>query len=221
MSRSVRFGAVIVLAMLVAGSTLLALAMRVYPGGTELDRNCVGHSFWFNFLCDLTGERALNGAANNGHSLARAAMVAFSVGLCAFWLILPAEFPGHKAIAAIIRLAGTISVAGFLTVPIADGSLHAVAVFTAAVPGVIAAFVGLVATLRFVRYKLLLGAAFGSLAAAAIDSILYAQRVMNDYRSCPPALPVFQRLTLLFVLLWAATTALRALRRPPIVRNAA
>ena len=51
------------------------------------------------------------------------------------------------------------------------------------------------------------------MAATIIDSILYAQRVMNDYRTCPPALPVFQRLTLIFVLAWGATTALRVLRR--------
>jgi hypothetical protein len=35
---------------------------------------------------------------------------------------------------------------------------------------------------------------------------------MDDFRSCPPALPVFQRLTMLFVLVWAGTTALRVLR---------
>ena len=219
--RPIRYGAAIVLAMMVTGLTLLALAMYVYPGGTELDRHCVGHSFWFNFLCDLMGERALNGSFNPGHSLARAAMAAFSVGLCAFWLILPAEFARHRATAATIRVAGAISVAGFLAVPIASGPLHAIAVFTAAVPGVIAGSVGLAATLRYVRYKLPLAAACGSIGAATVDSILYAQRVINDYRSCPPALPVFQRLTLLFVLLWAATTALRAFRPSPIVQNGA
>jgi hypothetical protein len=220
--RSLRLGAVIVLAMAAASITCLVLAMHHYPGGTELDRHSVGHSFWFNFLCDLTGERALNGAPNaTSRGLARAAMAALSVGLGAFWLILPAEFPGHRIAATVIRVAGTISVLGFFAVPVANGPWHAVAIFAAAVPGVLAASVGVVATVRYVNDGLLLGAAFGSMAAAAIDSILYAQRVVNDYRTCPPALPVFQRLTLLFVLAWGATTALRVLRqsstplRPP------
>lgn len=208
-----RLGAAIVLAMMVVGLTLLALAMHRYPGGTEIDPHCVGHSFWLNFLCDLTGDRALNGASNAaGRGVARAAMAAFSIGLGAFWLILPAEFPEHRALAAIVRVAGAVSVLGFLAVPVAEGPLHAVAVFAASVPGVLAAIVGLVATVRYVRDKLLLFAAFGAIAAATVDSILYARRVMDDFRSCPPALPVFQRLTMLFVLVWAGTTALRVLR---------
>src|SRR3954452_18630392 len=116
--RLLRLGGVIVLAMMVVGLTLLALAMHHYPGGTELDRHFVGHSFWFNLLCDLTGDRALNGASNGpSRGYARGAMAAFSVGLGAFWMILPAEFPRHRRLAVAIRVGGAISVAGFLLVP--------------------------------------------------------------------------------------------------------
>src|SRR5438552_3783881 len=111
--RSRRLGAVVVLAAMVVGLTSLALAMQRYAGGTELDRHTVGHSFWFNFLCDIAGDRALNGAANPGGAFGRAAMAAFSVGLGAFWLILPAEFPRHRALGAIVRVGGSISVLGF------------------------------------------------------------------------------------------------------------
>jgi hypothetical protein len=211
--RSLRAGAAVVLGMGVVGSTLLVLAMNRYPGGTELDPHCVGHSFWFNFLCDLTSETALNGASNAaGSALGRAGMAAFSVGLGAFWLILPAEFPGHRAIAVVVRTAGAVSVAGFLSVPFSGGAWHAVAVFAAAGPGVLAAILGLGATIRYVRDNLVLGAAVASIAAATIDSVLYARRVSDGFRSCPPALPVFQRLTTLFVLLWAGATAWRVWR---------
>ncbi len=212
-----RLGAVIVLAAMLTGLTLLVLAMRRYPGGTELDPHTVGHSFWLNFLCDLTGSIALNGAPNPASGFARAAMATFSVGMGAFWLILPAEFPAHRVVGAVVRITGAISALGFLAVPIAPGPWHAVAVFAAAGPGVLAAALGAAATVRYVRDKVLLGAAFASIAVATIDSILYAQRVMDDYRRCPPALPVFQRLTLLFVLAWAAATAVRALRAAPIL----
>jgi hypothetical protein len=208
--RSRRLGAAIVLAAIVVGGTLLVLAMGRYPGGTELDRHTAGHSFWFNFLCDLTSDRAINGAPNGGGAFARAAMAVFSVGMGAFWLILPAEFPRHRTIGAIVRVSGAVSALGFLAVPAAAGPWHPVAVFAAAVFGVLAAALGFAATVRYVRYKPLLGAALGSIAAATADSILYAQRVADDYRSCPPALPVVQRLTLLFVLAWAGITALRA-----------
>jgi hypothetical protein len=200
--------------MLVSG-VALALAMHVYPGGTELDRHSVGHSFWFNLLCDLTGDRALNGAANLGRGYALAAMAAFSVGLAAFWLILPAEFPERRALARVVRVGGALSVTGFLLVPVATGGLaHAVVVFLAAVPGVVAAAAGFVATLRYVKHKALVGAAVGSIAAATLDSLLYAHRVMNDFHTVPPAMPVFQRLTTLFVFAWAGATALRAVAAP-------
>ncbi|HEX4403792.1 MAG TPA: hypothetical protein VH560_03120 [Polyangia bacterium] len=214
-----RLGGTIVLAMIVVGCALLALAMHRYPGGTEIDRHCVGHSFWLNFLCDLTGEQALNGAPNGGHVFARAAMMAFAFGMGAFWLILPAEFSGHRVVAAVVRVGGALSVLGFLSVPIAPGPWHAVAVFMAAIPGVIAAGVSLYATVRFVDDRLLMGGAIASLAATVVDSVLYAARVMDDYRSCPPSLPVFQRLTLIFVLVWAGTTALRAIRPTVDVRS--
>jgi hypothetical protein len=199
--------------MMLTSGAALALAMHLYPGGTELDRHSVGHSFWFNLLCDLTGDRALNGAANVGRSYGRAAMAAFAVGLAAFWLILPAEFPDRRVLARVVRVGGALSVTGFLLVPVMTGGLsHAVVVFLAAVPGVIAAAASFVATLRYVKHKALVGAAIGSIAAATIDSLLYAHRVMNDFHTVPSAMPVFQRLTLLFVFAWAGATALRAVK---------
>jgi hypothetical protein len=211
--RSRRLYAAIVLAAVVSGVTLLALAMHQYPGGTELDRQSIGHSFWFNFLCDIASERALNGARNPGNAFGRAAMLVFAVGMGAFWMILPAEFPGHRALAVIVRVGGTISVLGFIASPIVSRApWHALAVFAAAVPGVLAAVMGVAATVRYVSNKLLLSVAVGSIASATLASILYAQRVADGFRSCPPALPGAQRFTLLFVLAWATTVALRAFR---------
>ena len=212
-SRALRLGAAVVFATMAVGVILLGLAMIRYPGGTEIDPRTGGHSFWLNLLCDLTGERALNGASNlAGRGFARAGMAAFSVGMGAFWLILPAEFPEHRATAATVRVAGAVSALGFLAVPIAPGAWHPVAVFSAAVPGVLAAGLGVVATIRYVRDKLLVVTASGAIITATIDSVLYARRVMDHFRSCPPALPIFQRLITLFVLAWSAATALRVLR---------
>ena len=210
-----RFGAFVVLAVMLVATILIGLAMYHYPGGTELDPHTVGHSFWFNLLCDLTGECALNGAPNlAGRGFARAGMAVLSVGMGAFWLILPAEFSQHRVTAAVVRVAGAVSALGFLSVPVAPGPWHPIAVYAAAGPGVLAAALGVAATVRYVKDKLLLFTAVGAIASAIIDSVLYARRVMDHYRSCPPALPVFQRLIALFLLAWAAATALRVLRPP-------
>src|SRR5882672_11198007 len=121
--------------------------MQRYPGGTELDPHTIGHSFWFNLLCDIANERALNGAPNPGHAFGRLAMAVFAIGLGAFFMILPAEFPGHRALAAIVRIGGAVSMLGFLASPVSTSPLgHAIAVFAAAIPGVLAAAVGVAAT---------------------------------------------------------------------------
>jgi hypothetical protein len=216
--RSLRVGAAVVLVSMACGVALLARAMELYPGGSFIDRHACQHSFWLNFLCDLTGERALGGATNPGSGSARGAIVFLAVSLGAFWLILPsllpAHLPGAPATTAVIRIAGSLSAVGLLAVPIANGSAHAVAVYAASGPGLVASVTAFVALVRGSRDGALLVAASGAIVAGAIDGVLYARRVLDHFGSCPPALPALQRVAALFMLAWMATTAWRVLRRP-------
>jgi hypothetical protein len=218
--RWLRIGAAVVLIMMAAGVASLALAMHLYPGGNAIDRQALHHSFWLNFLCDLTGDRAQNGASNvPGSHLARAGIVALSAAVGAFWLVLPALFPAPRAAAALIRIAGVGAALGLMAVPLATGSVHAVAVYVSSIPGLIAAVVAFIAMamamamVRTARDGLLLGAACGAIAAGFVDSVLYARRVLDHFQSCPPALPALQRVASLFMLAWMAMAAWRVLRR--------
>jgi hypothetical protein len=211
--RWLRVGAAAVLITMAAGVVSLALAMHLYPGGNSFDRQCLHHSFWFNFLCDLTGGQAVNGASNvPGSQLARAGIVALSVALGAFWLVLPALFPGARAAAALVRTAGAASALGLMAVPLVSGPAHAVAVFAASVPGLVAAVTGFIAIVRGVRDVVLLGVASGAIAAGVVDSVLYARRVLDHFQSCPPALPALQRVAFLLMLAWMGTAAWRVLQ---------
>jgi hypothetical protein len=209
-----QLGAIALLIAIAAGSTLLIIAMFLYAGGSVFDPHGLHHSLWFNFLCDLTSDRALNGMPNvPGGAVARAGMVILAVAMGMFWLILPALFPDDKKSALVVRIFGGISALGFPIAPLASGPLHAVAIFSASIPALVAGVTGFVAILVRVRDRWVLGAAAGAIAATVIDSVLYARRVIGHLANDTPALPVFQRIAALFVVLLMVTVGWRILRR--------
>ncbi|HVU52518.1 MAG TPA: hypothetical protein VHL80_17685 [Polyangia bacterium] len=216
MSRGVLWGACFVLLAVASGAALLGIAMALYPGGTALDAHAPGHSFWLNFLCDLTSPVARNGVANGaGARAARAAMLTLSLGLGATWLVVPAFLPGapggRPSAARLIRGSGALCVSALVVVPLVPGSAHIVAIFTAAAAGLTAGVSTVVALARShgpARRWLPLAAV---LAATAADSIFYAQAVAARPLPPRPELPAVQRVGLLLALGWMVATALEIL----------
>jgi len=119
-----------------------------------------------------------------------------------FWLILPAEFPAHRAIGRVVRVAGRDPVLGFLSHSLWRNERASCTRWPCSPPPSRASSGdgGCDRHRSLRRHKLLLISAFGSIAAATIDSLLYAAARDERLPSCPPALPIFQRLTMLFVL---------------------
>lgn len=217
MSRPVLWGARFVLAAVAVGAALLGIAMALYPGGTALDAHAAGHSFWLNFLCDLTEPVARDGVANPVGSLAaRAAMLVLSLGLGATWLVVPVFLPpsaGDLGFAArLIRGAGALCAVALVAVPLVSGVAHIVAIFTAAAAGLAAGVSTVVALARSrgpARRWLPLAAV---LAATAADSFFYAQAVRARPLPPRPELPAAQRVGLLLALGWMVATALEIVR---------
>ncbi|HXI60259.1 MAG TPA: hypothetical protein VNO55_29545 [Polyangia bacterium] len=200
------------LAAVSLGMALLVAAMAVYPGGTALERGAVGHSFWRNFLCDLTQGVAVNGAPNHlGAGLACGALAAFGVAVGCFWWLLPAVLEGRcdSRWALAIRVLGAVSLLGLVAVLVVNGPAHVVAVFASSVPGLAAAVLAMVACARAGVWPLVV-LAVATVGAAAIDSVLYARSYLVHPRVVVPALPAFQRLALLALLAWMVATAARA-----------
>lgn len=193
---------------------LLAAAMIVYPGGTVFDPHQARHSFWLNFLCDLTAGVALNGQPNPlGCSLARAAMLALALALACFWLTLPTLFGDRRALATSIRMLGGISALGFLAIPVASGMSHPIAIFAAVIPGLAAATLAFLGSARYAQSRLLTAMAVATFGAALLASILYGRSYAVTPRVVTAALPVLQRVGLLVALAWMAATAFTVLRR--------
>jgi hypothetical protein len=203
------------------GATLLAAAMWMYPGGTVLEPRRLGHSFWSNLLCELTAERAVNGAPNvTGARLAQGGMLMLAAAVGVFWIVMPTLFARRARPVWVIRGAGTVSTVGLMSVPYAAGGWHALAILAAALPALLAGVTGVVATARHVRDRALVTISAGTVAVAAIDCWLYARKVLGEARPHPLALAVFQRLGLLFMLGWMGAVAWRVLRPAPDRRSA-
>jgi len=199
----------------IAGFVALELpAMRLYPGGTWWDRTTQGARFWQNFLCDLEGQTALNGAPNPlGASLAKAAMLLLVVSLVPFWLVVTTLFAELPRLGRAVRRLGLLSVAATLAVPWMPsdrfGAFHGVAVVVAGVPGLTAAAMavaGLATREPAPRVAAVLG---GSMLVFAIaDFVLYVWTVVS-HGPGTIVLPAVQKVALGLLLGWMVTVAMR------------
>jgi hypothetical protein len=206
--------ALTILGAIAAGLVLQGTAMHLYPGGNAIDHAARGHSFWFNFLCDLTSSTAGDGRPNHlGAGLAKAAMLAFAVALACFWGLLPGRLGARRSRATAIRALGAFSVAGLVIAPLTTGWVHAAAILGASAPALGAGLLALVALVRSSR-RFAAGMAGAAVVAAALDAVLYARSYLTHPRVVPPALPVFQRIAFLLMLIWMAATAWEVLREP-------
>jgi hypothetical protein len=215
-SRQILWGARFVLLAVASGAALLGIAMALYPGGTALDAHARGHSFWLNFLCDLTEPVARNGVANEAGSLAaRGAMLVLSLGLGATWLVVPVFFPGaagdQRGPARLVRAAGALCTVALVAVPVVNGTAHIAATFTSAIAGLTAGVSTVIALARSRGPARRWLPFVAVLAATAADSIFYAEAVHARPLPPRPELPVVQRVGLLLALGWMIATALEVL----------
>jgi hypothetical protein len=207
-----RTGAWLTLAALAAGMALLGAAMRLYPGGAVADPGHAGHSFWLNYLCDLTSSTSVNGASNaSGAALARAGMLTLSSTLGLVWLILPRVLRGGPWSTVVVRWGGVLCALGLIAVPLANGGLHAPVILATVVPGVAAMGTTLVGLRRAGR-RGLLGLALAVLVVSVLGAGLYAAKVAGGLSAASPLVPASQRLAALLLVAWMAAIAAAVLR---------
>jgi hypothetical protein len=135
----VRWFAILLLGFL--GS--MALAARLYPGGTWFEPSSVGFSFWGNFWCDLLHSPALNQAPNEqGAQAARVSFWLFAAALLRFWPLAArlSPRPGVRRWVEALGLTGALALVLVTVFSSRDEPvLHALFVVTSALLGVLAA----------------------------------------------------------------------------------
>lgn len=210
--RLARVGAALVLGAIVTGMALLGGAMSLYPGGTIADPRHAGHSFWRNYLCDLTNDVAVNGVPNlRGAALARAGFILVAATLGLVWLILPSLLRGGRWAARVVRVGGAMSALGLIAVPFANGALHAPVILLTVVAATAAMVTALTGMWRAQRV-VLFAVAVATLVVGLGGAVLYAAKMVGALPESALAVPLFQRLAGLLLIAWMASVSGAVLR---------
>lgn len=171
---------------------LYFIATLYYPGGTYLDKNFRGFSWTQNYWCNLLNENAINGQHNPARPIAFTAMAVLCVTLSIFWYLFPkwADFKAKQRY--ILQASGFLSMA--ISVFIFT-SLHDTIINLGGLFGLIA-LAGTLIGLRRLRWIKLFYMGIIVVALIGLNNLLYYNASLIYY------LPVVQKITFLFVLLW-------------------
>lgn len=87
------------------GLLLLIISASCYPGGSQRDQHSIGYSWQYNYISNLFGSKAINGADSSSPPWAISAMLTLSVSF-AFFFIEFSKKISSKREAAVIKYFG-------------------------------------------------------------------------------------------------------------------
>jgi hypothetical protein len=106
----------LVLIGIVLSLILIMVAISVYPGGNIFNEYAVGYDWTKNFMSNLFGARALNGAANPSRIWAYSGMILLPLTYAMFFINMSKKIPDKNA-ATILKYGGLTNIIfTFLTV---------------------------------------------------------------------------------------------------------
>jgi len=191
-------------------------AAWLYPGGHWVNETAGRHHFWFNYLCDLLRETAVNGEANPlGARLGTVGMLLMVLGLGFHWLVMKALMASRPRAGRLVVVAGAAACLATVAVALTPSdrypTLHPVAIALAVAPGGLATAVGMTSVLLEPAFR---GAWrwFGAATALAVlfSSLLFVHDHFFEGQHLR-ALPASQRVATLLAVLWIVTTTWRQL----------
>ncbi len=208
--------AAVVLALLLF-SCLMALAAAAYPGGTYCEPDADGYRFWGNYFCDLAGPVTARGVDNSRSALfTEAAFVSFACAAGPFFWLLGGMARHPRAIRR-LGVVSAVATAVLAWLPSRAGMLvHATAVFSATIPGLVAAALGVYDLVlrgsRDATGRALAWLGVATFVAAHADVTGYAYAVATR-AGCVAWLPALQKFVGLLLVTWMLATAFASARR--------
>src|SRR4051812_3853591 len=88
---------------------LMIIATLVYPGGSMFDRNSVGFDWEKNFISNLFGTKALNGAENPSRIWAYSGMILLPCSYAIFFINMSKKLPDKNA-GIILKYGGLLNI---------------------------------------------------------------------------------------------------------------
>jgi hypothetical protein len=92
---------------IIISMSLLLIAILYYPGGSQFDKNAIGYDWKNNYISNLFGKKAVNGADNASRFWAIGGMIFFSASFAMFFIEFSKKIPA-KGAAKIIKYVGAI-----------------------------------------------------------------------------------------------------------------
>ena len=182
---------------------LYFFATLFYPGGSQVDKNSKGFSWINNYWCNLLNENAMNEHHNPARPLAMAAMFVLCLSLTIFWYMFPIVVDFKKSSRLIIQISGglAMTIGMFLFT-----DLHDTIVNVASLCGLVATAATIIG-LHKLKWTKLFGLGILSLTLVVINNILYYGDGLKLF------LPIVQKVTFLFFLLWICLITINLYRR--------
>ena len=182
---------------------LYFVATLFYPGGSQVDINSKGFSWTNNYWCNLLNENAMDGQHNSARPLAILAMFVLCLTLAFFWYIFPKQANLKKSNQLTIQISGALAmtIGMFLFT-----DLHDTIVNIASLCGLVAV-VGTFIGLHKLKWIKLFWFGIFNLTLVALNNILYYGEGLKLF------LPVVQKITFLFFLLWICLITINLYRR--------
>lgn len=181
----------LILAGLFISLALLVIAALYYPGGSQLDKNSIGYDWKNNYLSNLFGPKAVNGADNTSRPWSAAGMLVLSVSCALFFIEFSKKIPA-KGAAGIIRYFGAgAMVFTFLAIT----PLHDIMVTLAFTAALVSMFYITVFVFKAKLYVL---------AALSVVCLLffYSSNYIYTTRTHLEILPVMQKATFALTITW-------------------
>lgn len=175
------------------------LASMYYPGGSNFNTKSVGYNWSENFWCELLAKSAKNSMPNEGRPLALIGMISLSIGVSSFWILISKELFQNNKSGLIVRSLGVISMI-FSSFIYTD--YHDYFIMGSVASGTIA-FGLLFYELKKRSWNLIFFTGIFFLFLIMMNCFIYISEIGEIY------LPLLQKFTFIFTLLWIVFTVLR------------
>jgi hypothetical protein len=171
---------------------LYIYASTLYPGGSQADLNSFGFDWKHNYWCNLMNEAGMNGIENPARPIAIGAMIILCISLTAFFFQFGKHYITDKSWGIVFKIASILSMTA---AALMFTSYHDLMTILSSIFGAIVV-IGII--LKVYRrplsfYKWLGGF---NLLLLALNNIVYYTNYGIDH------LPLLQKLTFIFVLIW-------------------
>ena len=168
------------------------IAALRYPGGSWVEPDQEGFSFWYNYLCDLLDQNAINGELNTARFHARAALGFLCISVILLWSYLPRLF-SNKSLN--LKLMWFTGIASLITIMLLAADTHDSTVRIAGFLGGVALISCFVELFKARYYKLF---TFGMVCFIVFLINYYCYETGLFLHS----LPMIQKITFVLFLVW-------------------